>query len=144
MQPLNVTYTCFVVCFANLYICHFPYRSVSNATEYVIRFMGPTIRRNILNQQQLGRRVGQLHHTYPTNVQSYGAQIPNRAMEPCWRRNLFNIINDVARHWKTARFSCRTAKRFWLAENEGSIKSVPKNTLQRPPATDVEAHQSHN
>lgn len=40
--------------------------------------------------------------------------IPNRAMDPSARKNLFNIVGKVARYRKAARFLYRTAKKFRL------------------------------
>ncbi|KAF2685019.1 hypothetical protein K458DRAFT_486710 [Lentithecium fluviatile CBS 122367] len=61
--------------------------------------------------------------------------IPNRAMDPSARRNLFNIVSKVARYREAARFLYRTAKKFRSARQmKVLLAGLPEEAFHKVPA----------
>src|SRR5206468_2760335 len=73
------------------------------------------------------RRVG--------DIQALLDTIPNRAMDPSARRNLYNIVSKVARYREAARFLDRTAKSCRLVRRMRVVLvNLPEKAFYRLPA----------
>jgi hypothetical protein len=66
------------------------------------------------------------------DLQALLDSIPNRAMCPSSRRNLFNIVSKVSRYREAARFLCRTARRIPLLRRAKVVLiNLPKEAFYR-------------